>query len=522
MTATSPLSRLRIPIALAVLAAGVLVWNWAVRDAPFQSRVVTSGAVLLFGGVAVFVWSQLPSSFAPGTRRAIGLAALIVPALAVLLFEIKGVDGDLVPIVGWRWFERTVPEERGADDALASLPLPTHDWPQFLGPTGDARMEHVDLATDWEAHPPRLLWRRPVGAGWSGFAVRGFDAITSEQDGAHEATVCYDVRDGSERWRHRTPARFESVLAGDGPRATPTVTETRVFAIGATGILSCLDRATGAELWRRDLIAENGGRLLEWGWSASPLVLGDRVVVNAGGTDGRALVAYDAETGSVAWTAGDEVHSFSSPQFSVLDGAEQIVTFHWGRVTGRAPMDGALLWSFPWPDEQPSVAQPVVIGADRLVTSGGYGMGAELHRIRRDGKGAWSVEQLWRSRSLKAKFACFVVANGALFGMDDGILASVDVESGRRNWKGPRYGHGQLILVAGHLLVLTEAGDVALVATDPLEFREVARFHALDGKSWNCPALAPPYLLVRNDTEAACFQLAPNATPSDSTPKETR
>ena len=516
--APSSSRRWLVPLGIVVVGAALLVWTWEIRDVATQSKVISTVGTLLIGGLSLFAWTQFASCYSHAAKRSIAWSTVLVGTLTLLLVEVKGFSGDLVPIVAWRFAERAVTDVRPSNPPPREHARSGEDYPQFLGPGRDARMDHVVLETDWERYPPRLVWQQPVGAAWSAFAVRGPDAITQEQDGDDEAVVCYDLVTGTERWRYHVPARFESVLTGDGPRATPTVTEERVFAIGATGILSCLDRATGAELWSHDVVEENDGALLEWGWSSSPLVVDGLVVVNVGGTNGRSLVAYDAEDGSVRWSAGDERHSFSSPQVSTLAGERQIITFNWGEVTGRSLTDGASLWSFPWSDDQPSVAQPVVFGDDLVATSGAYGVGTELHRIDRTNDGTWRVERLWKSRHLKAKFSAFVHANGAFFGLDDGILASIDAETGRRNWKSERYGHGQMILVAGHLLVLTESGDVTLVATDPSEFREVARIHALDGKSWNCPALASPYLLVRNNEEAACYELTladgpPNASP---------
>jgi outer membrane protein assembly factor BamB len=292
------------------------------------------------------------------------------------------------------------------------------------------------------------------------------------------------------------------VIAGIGPRATPSLRDGRVFAQGAHGILNALDLASGRRLWSRDVVAENSGAVPEWGRSGSPLVLGGRVIVSAGGPAGRSLVAYDAATGTPLWSGGSDGVSYSSPARLTLGGREQVVILNKASVAGHDPETGEVLWQTDFPGGQPNVAVPVALDGERLLVSVGYGIGSKAYRVNGDG-----AALLWETPRLKSKFANLVVHDGHVYGLDDGVLTCLDPASGERVWKGGRYGHGQLLLVGGLLLVQTEEGEVVMVEATPREHRELGRFTAFDGKTWNPPALAGRLLLVRNDREAAAFEL---------------
>jgi outer membrane protein assembly factor BamB len=331
--------------------------------------------------------------------------------------------------------------------------------------------------------------------------------VTQEQRGGDEAVVAYDLRTGAVRWIHTDSERYATVIAGEGPRATPTAAGTRVFTLGATGLLNALDLRTGRRLWQRHVLRENPGPDPQWGRSSSPLVVDGRVVVSVGGAGGRSLVAYDARTGAPVWHGGDDAVGFSSPFVATLAGRRQIVIFNRGSVAGHDPAAGALLWQYPWPPHQPTVTQPVPLDGDRLLVSSGYGIGSKLLRIVAEAQGGLRPDLVWESPRLKAKFTNLVVHGGYVYGLDDGVLVCLDPATGERRWRSGRYGHGQVILADDLLLVQTEDGEVVLVRPDPAGLAELGRFAALDGKTWNPPALAGPLLLIRNDREAATYEL---------------
>ena len=383
----------------------------------------------------------------------------------------------------------------------------TNDWPQFLGPNRNGTVDQPCLARDWEAQPPQRLWLRPVGAGWSGFAVAGGRAVTQEQRGDNETVVCYDLLSGVPLWVYAYPAHFQSPLAGEGPRATPTIAGRRVYALGSTGILNCLDLETGKLRWSKDTVRDNESKVNEWGMSCSPLIVDDLVVVSAGGKNNQSLVAYRAATGDFVWGAGTDGAGYSSPCLVTLAGKAQILIFNSGGVCAHDPVSGTTLWKYRWPGGHPHVSMPILLPEDRLLVSSGYGVGSELLKIQKDSAGALNATRLWKSNRLKAKFTNLIYRDGFIYGLDDGIMACLDSASGEQKWKEGRYGHGQEILVGDVLLVTAESGEVILLDPNPQASRELTRFAALKGKTWNPPALAGEYLLMRNDKEAACYRL---------------
>ncbi len=494
-------------LVIACLWVAAVTRNWYFRSAEHnQERVMRVGAVTILAALLCLVW-LLFLSRARWRVRLAGLGGVIaLVASCAALFEYRGVTGDLVPVFGLRWGGG--PSARHSSAAASAA-----DYPQFLGPQRSGTLPEVRLARDWKAHPPRLVWRRAVGDSWAGFAVAGGVAYTLEQKGPEEVVAAYELASGRPLWAHGDAARHETPIGGIGPRSVPTVEGGRVFAMGATGRLRALDAASGRLLWSRDVLAEHRAVAPEWGKSCSPLVVDGRVIVSAGGPGGHSLVAYDAESGELAWHGGDDRSGFSSPLVAEIAGVRQVVIFNQASVAGHDPADGRLLWQFPWPDGQPNVSQPLPLPGDRLFASSGYGVGGKLLQLERDGDGNLSPKLLWESPRLKAKFTNVVAHGGRLYGLDDGTLVCLDPETGERCWKEGRYGHGQVILAGDLLLVQAEDGQVALVEPDPSGLKELGRFTALGGKTWNPPALATPYLLVRNDREAACYELEVESGP---------
>ncbi len=220
------------------------------------------------------------------------------------------------------------------------------------------------------------------------------------------------------------------------------------------------------------------------------------------------MVAYDRMTGRRMWRAGDDPAGYGSPIVCALAGRRQVVILNRPGLAAHDIETGRVLWTFPWANStETNCSQPVPVGDSRLFVSSGYGKGCALLKVELLESGEWAVRPMWTSRSLKTKFTSAVLHAGHAFGLDEGILCCVDLADGRRRWKAGRYGHGQVLLAGDQLLVQCESGDVALVAADPAEYRELGRFNALAGKTWNYPALAGRWLVCRNDHEAACFEL---------------
>jgi outer membrane protein assembly factor BamB len=443
-------------------------------------------------------------------------------------------NGDM-GIYRWKLRFADAPDQEldpiSATDEAIDWQATPRDYPRFLGNGYWAEVEGVQLDHDWQTHPPELVWRHEIGAGWSGFAIVGNYAVTQEQRGDEEIVACYRVDNGELVWTHADktrfdPADFQGGLGGIGPRSTPTIHDGKIFTQGATGIVNCLDARTGKVLWSHDTAQETGADVIIWGKSGSPLVAGDMVLVSVGAPNDEtlrddyhsSLVAYDLETGDVRWAAGNRQASYASPLVTTLAGERQIVMLNEKFLTGHRIADGTVLWEFPWASEDDSTAtttQPIPFSHDRLLLTKGYGVGSSLLKISQNAEGKFAAEPLWEppiKRVMKTKFANPVVRDGYVYGLDDVLLSCIDVETGKVRWKKrrtPEFGHGQILLVGDVILVLSETGELALVEVSPDEYRELASIQALDSAdtTWNTPAFAPPYLIVRNSREVACYRL---------------
>lgn len=489
------------PILFTLLAAAAAA---VILNVEMSQRQSQNAGVLIVAAVwlvAVIVWLVLFSRLPMGVR--FGVLGGIVVCLG--LVRLRGFTGDFVPIVEWRW-EAVPADHAGGRPADALWTATRNDYGQFLGPNRDAVLTGVGLETDWTTHPPELMWRRPLGEGWSSFAIVGRRALTQEQDGPLERVSCYDLLSGERIWSHADTARYQTTLGGIGPRATPTVSGHRVYTVGATGIFNCLDLETGSVLWQRNMVDDFNAKPPEWGISCSPLVLGDRVIVAPGGTSGGSVAAYDTETGEPVWSGGNTPAAYSSPQLRTLAGREQILLFAHSRVVGHDPESGEVLWSHPWEGTEFCISQPVVVDGTHVFASTGYGVGGRLFQVTQTQDGM-TAEMVWRTPRLKAKFANVIHREGVLYGLDDGVMTCIDVADGSRRWKAGRYGHGQIMMVDDVILVTTETGEVVMLEANPDAHVVLGSFQAVEGKTWNHPALAAPYLLVRNDQEAACFKL---------------
>ena len=380
-------------------------------------------------------------------------------------------------------------------------------WTNFRGPRRDGHYTEQPILTEWPAGGPKPAWKQPVGGGYASFVIAGGRAFTIEQRSAEEVVAAYDVATGRELWTNAWPALFKEMMGGDGPRATPTWADGRVFALGAQGELRAIDDATGKTVWRTNILQDAGARNLQWGMSAAPLVVDHTVVVLPGGGNGRSVVAYDRASGKQVWAALDDQQSYSSPMLVTLGGVRQILVFSAPRLLGLATDGSKVLWEHPWRTEYDvNASQPLVLGDNRLFVSTGYGKGAAVLELTPSGDGL-SVREVWRNIRMKNQFTSSVLHEGYIYGLDESILACVDAATGDLKWKGGRYGYGQLVLAGGHLIVLTEDGNVALVQATPERHVEKVRFPVLEGKTWNHPAMAGGFLLVRNLAEMAAFDL---------------
>ena len=402
---------------------------------------------------------------------------------------------------------RVVVAARAEPESATSEIAPHGDWPSFRGVDRDGRYGEMPIRTEWPSEGLPQLWKQPIGLGYASFVAADGRAFTIEQRRQQEVVAAYDVETGREIWTDGWDAEFVEGMGGDGPRATPTYHEGGLYALGAVGELRRLDAATGALVWRRNILEDSGARNLPWGMSAAPLMVDEKVVVLPGGRRGQSVVAYHQETGEPVWKALDDQQAYTSPMLVTLAGIRQVLVVSATRAVGLTPDEGQLLWEYPWPTSMGiNAAQPLLLGNDRVFLSAGYGQGAAVFEVRRDGD-RFSTEMVWQNRRMKNKFTSSVLHDGYIYGLDESILACVDAETGELKWKGGRYGYGQLLLAGDHLIVLTERGEVVQVRATPDRHDERAAFQAISGKTWNHPVIVNGRLLVRNLREMAAFDL---------------
>lgn len=507
----------RVVFGLIVVVFGYI---WLILDHQLQTQWLLSVVLgLVFFLILLVGW--LVTSWRVATLWALLGGGLGYWAFST--YELVDVTGDLIPIVRKRGETESIgpsrvrPTQERLGVAWESEETPEESrpgFPQFMGPNRDGVLSGPELAVDWEAQPPEILWRRPIGAAYSGFAVSDEIAVTQEQsleNPDEELVSAYQLSTGDLLWKDAIQARYDSRIAGVGPRATPTISGGVVFALGAKGSLSALELSNGAPVWRVDLIADFGAEVPEWGFASSPLVVGDRVVVCAGGGEGESTMAFDVETGAVVWSAGDAPASWSAPMLATLGGETQILMFNQNGVLAHAIEDGRILWSHPWNPKFPNVSMPLVWDDNTIILSTGYGQGAERVRVARvevvEGEPYWKTSSEWKSRRLKCKFGSLFAVDGFLYGLDDGMLTCIDPETGDRVWKDGRFGHGQALLVGQRWLWTTESGDLVLVEPDSEGIQEVARLPLLEDKTWNPPTVVGSLALVRNHVEAVALRL---------------
>ena len=461
-------------------------------------------------GLALVAWALVTRRFSTGARRLALLATIVLGCSVFMVIRTGGLTAEFDNDFHWRWSK--TPEQKllaqAGDEspAPATAPAPiTADsgWSGFRGPQRDSVVHGARIKTDWAATPPVQLWRRPVGPAWSSFAVDNGKLYTQEQRGEEEVVSCHDLSTGKPVWKHSDRARFWESNAGPGPRATPAISNGRVYTQGATGIVNVLDAATGAVVWTRNSVNDTGAKIPGWGIAGSPLVVNDLVIVAVSGS----LVAYDLANGNPRWQGLSGGAGYSSPQLVTINGVQQVVLLNSNGATGVSLADGKLLWEHKW--EGVPIVQPAVAANGDLLVSVSESSGLRRLAVAQS-SGAWTVQERWTSEDIYPWFNDLVVHKGYAFGFNGSSLVCINLEDGKLKWKGKRYGYGQLVLLPEQdvLLILSEQGELALAKAAPDQFTELAHFPALEGKTWNHPVLVGNVLLVRNDHEMAAFRLS--------------
>ncbi len=522
----------------ALLETGV--WNAFAPDRTYQ--VMMSLPVVSATGLAVVLWALLGGGRQWSRMKRRLVVVLVVGASYYGAVRFDGFEGDMIPQFSWRWTPTAqqklaaflannptkpvaaVPAaktpaaasetEAAPENAPAVEPrleITDTDWPGFRGPQRDGVVVDPAAKFDW-SKAPRELWRHPVGAGWSSFSVVGPYLFTQEQRDESEAVVCYEAETGAQVWVHHETAKFSEPMGGPGPRATPTVHDSKIYALGATGILNCLDALTGKQLWRRAILEDAAAGNLDWAMAGSPLVVDDAVIVNPGGKNDWGVAAYHRVTGEKLWSRGSDQASYTAPKLATLLGIRQALIFDGIGLAGHALTDGKQLWKLDWSNgPKVNATEPAIIDDQTLLIGSGYDRGGALIKLTRESSGndeKWTASTVWTVKQFRLKFNAPVIHDGFAYGLDERVLVCLDLQTGKVKWRNGRYGYGQLVRVGNEIVVLSEEGEVAIVKASPERYEEVLRFPAITGKTWNHPVVCRDMLFVRNGEEAACFKLA--------------
>lgn len=458
--------------------------------------------------LALVFWAIISRQWSVKIRLITMLITIIVASGFWTMMRTNGMTSNLHHDFEWRWAKtneekfiiRTANEKMSSPDNTES----GFEWPGFRGASRDGILHGVRIVTDWKKSPPVELWRREIGPACSSFAISHGLLYSQEQRGDNEVVVCYNLSTGKPVWVHSDKARFWDSHAGAGPRSTPTIFKDRVYTLGATGILNVLNAKDGTVVWSRNAAKDTEVKIPGWGYTSSPLVLDSVVAVAIAGK----ILVYDSFTGNIKWSGADGGESYSSPHLMTIDGVQQIVFMNKSGITGFAPADGRELWKLArsgCPIDQPAQ----ISGGDILISDPSDMGGKDMKRLTvTKGSNSWTVKEIWTSAAMRPYFNDFVVNKGFVYGFDGLSLACMNVENGKRQWRGGRDG-GQMILIADQdlMLVLSEKGDLILVSASPDKLTELARMSAIKGKTWSHPAISGNIVVVRNTSEMVAYRL---------------
>jgi len=398
--------------------------------------------------------------------------------------------------------------QKSADSKSKPAANSTSDWPQWLGPNRNGISAETGLLKSWPATGPKILWRIPLGEGFSGVSISQGRAYTLFSQGNDEFVVCLAAATGKELWRARSGSTFKDTN-GNGPRSTPTVHSEVVYALGAHGKLFALQTAGGKKLWSHDLKKEfkTSGPARDGGFSTSPLIEGNLLLVEAGGGEGNSFIAFNKQSGAMVWKVESDRAAFASPIAITVNGVRQIVFFSATGAIAMSPADGKVFWRLPWKtDDDVNAATPLFIPPDKVFISSGYDVGATLLRIKADNATA-RIEEIWKSKVMQNIYTSSILQGDYLYGFDGGMLKCIELNTGAEKWTQRGFGVGTLIYADGHLIVLGDKGKLALVEAAPTGYKEKAVAEILDGRCITVPALAGGKLYLRNAKELICLDV---------------
>jgi outer membrane protein assembly factor BamB len=381
------------------------------------------------------------------------------------------------------------------------------EWFQWRGPNRDGHSDETGLLKEWPANGPPQLWRTTgAGTGFASFSASGGKLFTLGARGNVEYVIAFDAASGKRLWETPNGQRFRNEM-GDGPRSTPTVEGARLYAFGGTGELACLDTATGAKIWSVNVVQQFGGTTPYWGYSESPLIIGDRIVLNAGGRKA-SIVAVSKQDGTTLWQNHNDAAGYSSPMLLRTGSLQQVVFFTGQRALAVDPRDGRLLWSYNRASNNTAnIATPIVRG-NRVFFSSDYGTGAALLDVKAAGNVA-SAEEVYFTREMRNHHASSVVVGDHIYGFSSSILTALKFDTGDLAWRNRSVGKGSLIYADQRLYLYSEQGTVGLADASPTEYRERGRFsiQQTGPPTWSHPIISNGRLIIRDQDNVYAYDV---------------
>jgi len=377
------------------------------------------------------------------------------------------------------------------------------DWPQWRGPNRDGISAEADWSSKWPEDGPKQLWRGEVGTGCSSVAVAGGRVFTMGNQSDSDTVWCLDAKTGVPVWKHTYACPLDPRNYEGGPGATPAVEENSVFTLSRTGQLFCLDARTGKPVWSKDLVKDFGGKAPKWGYSGSPLVAGDLLVIETGAS-GASAVALDKKTGATVWKSGAEPASYSTVMPFNSGGVACAASFDGTGLTVREMKTGKELATYPWKTSYEVNAATPIVSGDKIFVSSGYGKGCAL--LRFDGS---SLKPIWENTKMKNNFSSSVLWKDHIYGFDDSTLSCLDLADGSVKWTQGGLGKGSLMLAGDKLVIQGESGDLVVAQAAPESFQEIARTKILKSRSWVVPVLANGRIYCKdNKGELVCLDVS--------------
>ena len=393
------------------------------------------------------------------------------------------------------------------------------DWHRWRGPDLNGISKETGWTTTWPAEGPKRLWKASVGTGFSSISVANGRAYTMGNASDKDTVFCFDAATGETIWKHTYDSELDPRYYDGGPSTTPTIDGTKVFTLGRKGHLFCFDAATGKIEWQKNVNDELGLTVFkentpEWGYSGSPLVVGEKLIVNVG-TSG---AAYEKATGKLLWSTGKLLSGYSTHVPFTVGDEQYLAVFGAKGAHAVGLKDGKLLWQFPFETSYDVNAADPIISGNKVFVSSGYNRGCALFQF--DGN---KTTKLWENKNMRNHFNSCVLIDGHLYGMDgdhgrkDSTLTCIEFETGKLKWKEKSVRPGGLVAADGKLIIIGETGELLVAQASPESFKQLARAQVLGGKCWTVPTLSHGRIYVRNSKgDVVCVDVSGKASASAS------